>query len=388
MMPMRPPAFVTRDISATAARTSGKWCGAIRHVTRSNAPSAKGSASASAPQKTTFAAPLATARFRASDSIAGVRSEATTRATWPASAAAVCPPPVATSRIRWPAARSRPEKSRSRSSTSAWSALFRYFSATRPNRALVSSFGIVVTQPLPPHFPTRPRRLQGRVQCTGDARRFPFPPVPPVRGSLPRSRGTACPLLLRARGPGSRPGARPPRPVERTAGAPPEARVRLGGRGHGRRLRADPLRLRAPAAFAPGDLPGGAPSRADGGGGARRRARSVRGGARGLRKDRRHAGLRSRPVPDAFGPRRGVGGGRGARRGGTRGQGTGGRPEGGQVGGVEAVAGRRDQEGSGDGGDDATRGLPGGGGGFRAARLPLPRDAVRLLRFHPPAVDP
>ena len=38
-------------------------------------------------------------------------------------------------------------------------------------------------------------------------------------------------------------------------------------------------------------------------------------------------------------------------------------------------------------GGDATPDLPGGGGGVRAARLPVPRNPVRILRFHPASVD-
>ncbi len=57
------------------------------------------------------------------------------------------------------------------------------------------------------------------------------------------------------------------------------------------------------------------------------------------------------------------------------------------MGGVAAAPGVRGQEGPGDGGRDATPDLPGSGGGVRAARLPVPRDPVRILRLHPAPVD-
>ncbi len=80
-------------------------------------------------------------------------------------------------------------------------------------------------------------------------------------------------------------------------------------------------------------------------------------------------------------------GGRGTGIDGAGGEGPGRRTNGGAVGGMAAAAGVRGPEGPGDGGRDASPDLPGGGGGVRTARLPVPRDPVRLLRFHPASVD-
>jgi hypothetical protein len=63
------------------ARTSGKWWGAILHVTASNSPSVKGRLVASATRNSTFAMPRLLRNAAAASSIGGVRSVAITRAT-------------------------------------------------------------------------------------------------------------------------------------------------------------------------------------------------------------------------------------------------------------------------------------------------------------------
>ena len=92
-----PPGFSTRLTSRTNCGTSGKWCGAMRLVTRSKRASSKGSASASAAATSMLASPLAAASLRASSSISSVMSLAMTCATCGANAAAVWPAPVAMS---------------------------------------------------------------------------------------------------------------------------------------------------------------------------------------------------------------------------------------------------------------------------------------------------
>ena len=210
-----------------------------------------------------------------------------------------------------------------------------------------------------------------------------------VRRTVPRARGADDRAIFRPRRAGPFAGARSPRTVQRTPGAPPEA-PGVGSRRClrlRRRFRDDAVRLRRAAAEASGDLSGGTPAGEDGGGDPRGGAGNVRLGGRGFRGDLRDARLHPRPRPHAFRPRGGVCGGRGARVDGKGGEGPGRRPKGGAVGGVAAAAGVRGPEGPGDGGGDATPYLPGGGGGVRAARLPVPRNRVRILRLHPASVD-
>src|SRR3989339_216092 len=213
-------------------------------------------------------------------------------------------------------------------------------------------------------------------------------PLAAVRRTVPRARGTADRPIFRPRRPGPFAGARSPRAVQRTPGAPPEAPG--GGSRHAFRLRGrfrdDAVRLRRAASEASGGLPDGTPAGEDGGGDPRGGAGNVRLGERRFRGDLRDARLHPGARAHAFRPRGGVRGGRGACVDGTGGEGAGRRPEGGAVGGVAAAPGLRGPEGPGDGGGDATPDLPGGGGGIRAARLPGPRTLVRLLRLPPASV--
>ncbi len=210
-----------------------------------------------------------------------------------------------------------------------------------------------------------------------------------VRRTVPRARGTAASAIFRQRRAGPGAGAHSPRTVQRTSGAPLEA----PGVGSWRRLRLrrrigdDAVRLRRATVEASGDLPGGTSSGGDSGGDLHGGAGNVRLGGRGFPGDLRDARLHPRALPHAFRSRGGVCGGRGARVDRKGGEGPGRRPEGGANIGVAAAAGVRGPEGPGDGGRDATPDLPGGGGGVRAARLPVPRDPVRFLRLHPASVD-
>ena len=95
-----PPGRSTLSTSRTNAPTSGKWCGAMREVTRSNCASGNGSACASAVAVSMLAKPLDVASLRASSSISAVMSLAITCATCGAKAAAVWPAPVAMSSAR------------------------------------------------------------------------------------------------------------------------------------------------------------------------------------------------------------------------------------------------------------------------------------------------
>ena len=115
----------------------------------------------------------------------------------------------------------------------------------------------------------------------------------------------------------------------------------------------------------------------------------IRAGGRGFRADRGDAGFLRRAGGHAGGPRGGVDRrtrsspwrrGR-PRRGETRGA-----PPGGRSGAGCAAAVRA--EGPRDGGGNAPEDLPGRREGVRAARLPVPGEHVRLLRFHPAPVDP
>jgi len=101
-MPMRPPAFVTRAISDTAARHLGEMVRAMRHVTRSNARPQRGAPRRRRRRRKRSRLPLRRRASAPPTAFAGGESEATTRAAWPDSAAAVCPPPVATSRTAGP----------------------------------------------------------------------------------------------------------------------------------------------------------------------------------------------------------------------------------------------------------------------------------------------
>src|SRR3990170_1192382 len=140
MIPASPPGLVTRSISPTAAERSGKWCGAMRQVTRSNVPVAKGRVSASATTNAMLRHPRSVAVILASPIISGVRSEATTIRTLGENAAAVCPPPVAMSRRIREGSRARRDRRISRSSESTCSGLVRYRFADPANRPLVSPF--------------------------------------------------------------------------------------------------------------------------------------------------------------------------------------------------------------------------------------------------------
>src|SRR5439155_1658587 len=69
-----PPGRRTRWIWRIAAATSAKWCGAIRQVTTSNAPSRKGSAATSPAANATLVAPRPRMKSRPARSIGSVRS--------------------------------------------------------------------------------------------------------------------------------------------------------------------------------------------------------------------------------------------------------------------------------------------------------------------------
>src|SRR3989441_935423 len=81
-----PPGRSIRCTWRMAAATLAKWCAAIRHVTVSNAPSRKGSASTSPAAKRTLAAPRLRMNSRAARSMGSVRSKATTSRATPAAA--------------------------------------------------------------------------------------------------------------------------------------------------------------------------------------------------------------------------------------------------------------------------------------------------------------
>ena len=168
-------------------------------------------------------------------------------------------------------------------------------------------------------------------------------PLATVRRTVPRARGTADRAIFRPRRAGPVAGARSPRTVQRTQGAPPEA-PGVGSRRClrlRRRFRDDAVRLRRAAAEASGDLPRRNSRRR----GWRRRSlrrcgkRTPRGTGISRGSPRRPASPRSRP--NAFRPRGGVRGGRGTGVDGKGGEGPGRRRDGGAVGGVAAAAGGR-----------------------------------------------